>query len=331
MSAPDSLVDDAAAAGRELLGAMDLPGRVDRHPYGMVAAALGAGYVLGGGLFTPTTARLLRLGFKVASLPNRERPAADVGGEGGRRRPRARRAAGCLTRGATAPGVTISRRSSFPLEPRCTMTLPPARLTLALLLAALPAAAVELDVHDRPVPRGNGRPTVTLLANSKSADAMSEPMAKLSFALRDLSPVVVVRVDLPGRAGAPRRLRRREPARQPRRRPRPLHARVHRPPRAGPARPRGRALLRGRAPRRIGEGGGTREGVHDRPRDRLGPEGAGGRARALPGRRRTPRARPAPLARARQEGIDARARNEGADGRARKEGAEVGGGPAVTN
>jgi hypothetical protein len=35
----------------------------------MIAAALGVGYVLGGGLFTPTTARLLRLGMKLASIP----------------------------------------------------------------------------------------------------------------------------------------------------------------------------------------------------------------------------------------------------------------------
>ena len=44
--------------------AVDLRGRVRRHPYGMVAAALGAGYVLGGGLFSSLTFRLLGLGVR---------------------------------------------------------------------------------------------------------------------------------------------------------------------------------------------------------------------------------------------------------------------------
>lgn len=55
----------AAGLGR----ALDLRGRVGRHPYAMVAAAVGVGYVLGGGLFTRTTARLLGLAGRVASLP----------------------------------------------------------------------------------------------------------------------------------------------------------------------------------------------------------------------------------------------------------------------
>jgi hypothetical protein len=39
--------------------------RVKQHPYGTLAAAVGIGYVLGGGLFTRLTARLLRLGLAV--------------------------------------------------------------------------------------------------------------------------------------------------------------------------------------------------------------------------------------------------------------------------
>jgi hypothetical protein len=46
--------------------AVDLRGHVDRHPYGTVVAAVGAGYVLGGGLFTALTARLLRTGLRLA-------------------------------------------------------------------------------------------------------------------------------------------------------------------------------------------------------------------------------------------------------------------------
>ena len=42
-----------------------LKGQVSRHPYGTVAAALGIGYVLGGGLCAPLTSRLVRLGLRM--------------------------------------------------------------------------------------------------------------------------------------------------------------------------------------------------------------------------------------------------------------------------
>jgi len=45
--------------------ALDVKGRVERHPYGTVAAAVGIGYVLGGGLFTPLTASIVRLGVRI--------------------------------------------------------------------------------------------------------------------------------------------------------------------------------------------------------------------------------------------------------------------------
>jgi len=52
---------------------LDIEGRVARDPYGMIAAALGVGYVLGGGLFSPLTARLvgfgMRMGLKLAAIP----------------------------------------------------------------------------------------------------------------------------------------------------------------------------------------------------------------------------------------------------------------------
>jgi hypothetical protein len=52
---------------------LDLDGRVSRNPYGMVAAAVGVGYVLGGGFFSPLTARIfsigLRLGIRMAAIP----------------------------------------------------------------------------------------------------------------------------------------------------------------------------------------------------------------------------------------------------------------------
>jgi hypothetical protein len=49
----------------EVRDRLDIEGRVRRYPYGMMAAAVGVGYVLGGGLFSRLTARILGLGLKV--------------------------------------------------------------------------------------------------------------------------------------------------------------------------------------------------------------------------------------------------------------------------
>jgi hypothetical protein len=91
------LIDEARSAVQDLTQSIDLRGRVERNPYGMVLAAVGVGYVLGGGLFTPFTGRLLRLGARLAMLPfvkdellgmaeaaisGAVRGASDVGGQG---------------------------------------------------------------------------------------------------------------------------------------------------------------------------------------------------------------------------------------------------------
>ena len=51
----------------------ELKASVDQHPYGALAAALGAGYVLGGGFFTPLTERVVKFavkaGIRVALVP----------------------------------------------------------------------------------------------------------------------------------------------------------------------------------------------------------------------------------------------------------------------
>lgn len=61
---------DAIGSQAENIGrAIDLPGRVQRHPIGMVCAAAGVGYLLGGGLFSPLTGKLLRVGLRLALIP----------------------------------------------------------------------------------------------------------------------------------------------------------------------------------------------------------------------------------------------------------------------
>jgi hypothetical protein len=58
---------------KDLKDALDIDGRVARNPYGTIAAAVGIGYVLGGGIFSPLTARLvsfgLKMGLRLAALP----------------------------------------------------------------------------------------------------------------------------------------------------------------------------------------------------------------------------------------------------------------------
>ena len=75
----------------EIKDRLDIDRRVTEHPYGMVAAAVGIGYVLGGGFFTPLTARILgfglRIGVRIAAIPLLEQElrgfAEAVAGGGG--------------------------------------------------------------------------------------------------------------------------------------------------------------------------------------------------------------------------------------------------------
>jgi len=45
--------------------ALDIEGRLQRNPYGMVAGALAVGFVMGGGLFTRLTARIAGVGLRM--------------------------------------------------------------------------------------------------------------------------------------------------------------------------------------------------------------------------------------------------------------------------
>jgi hypothetical protein len=83
-------VEEAKAFGSAVSGSMenlgrtlDLRGRVERHPIGMMFAALGVGYVLGGGLFSPLTGRLVRVGMRLALVPLIKSQLGVLTGSGG--------------------------------------------------------------------------------------------------------------------------------------------------------------------------------------------------------------------------------------------------------
>ena len=87
MTAPTSTVGEKAAAqsGEDLarkalawVESMQVEERVRQNPYGMLAAGFGAGYVLGGGLFTATTGRVIQLAIKAAAIPAVQSALLDI-------------------------------------------------------------------------------------------------------------------------------------------------------------------------------------------------------------------------------------------------------------
>ena len=69
-------VPSSTSAGGVLRRTLDIKGRLQRNPYGIVAGALGIGFVLGGGLFTRLAAGILGAGLRVglmAALPSFEK------------------------------------------------------------------------------------------------------------------------------------------------------------------------------------------------------------------------------------------------------------------
>jgi ElaB/YqjD/DUF883 family membrane-anchored ribosome-binding protein len=71
---PARLLSALEEAGHSIAdAATDVRQRVDEHPWRMLGLAAGAGFILGGGLFTALTGRLLlgglRIGLRVAALP----------------------------------------------------------------------------------------------------------------------------------------------------------------------------------------------------------------------------------------------------------------------
>ena len=84
--APDAAPATATEAIEET--ALDVRAFVEAHPIGAVATALGVGYVMGGGLFTRLTSKLiglgLRFGVQFAVLPALEHELTGLAGNLGK-------------------------------------------------------------------------------------------------------------------------------------------------------------------------------------------------------------------------------------------------------
>lgn len=63
------LAGELAETAVELYERLELKRQLREHPYRTLAAAAGVGYVLGGGLFTPLTGSLVRVGMRAMLLP----------------------------------------------------------------------------------------------------------------------------------------------------------------------------------------------------------------------------------------------------------------------
>ncbi len=63
------LADDARSLYDTLQRENPLAYYYEQNPYAVLGAAAGLGYILGGGLFTPFTRRLLRVGLKTMAIP----------------------------------------------------------------------------------------------------------------------------------------------------------------------------------------------------------------------------------------------------------------------
>ena len=64
-----ALADAVASAGRKVVAKVAIDERLRNEPVKTLAIAFGVGYVVGGGFFTPTTGRFLRLATRLWLLP----------------------------------------------------------------------------------------------------------------------------------------------------------------------------------------------------------------------------------------------------------------------
>lgn len=63
------LADDLRQAAEKANPTQALQATYEQNPYAVIAGAAGVGYLLGGGLFTPFTRRMLRIGMKALIVP----------------------------------------------------------------------------------------------------------------------------------------------------------------------------------------------------------------------------------------------------------------------
>ena len=68
-SETSALLGELRGSAEEIGRALDLKGRLEKGPWLTLSAAAAVGYVLGGGLFTPLSSRLFKLGVRVLFMP----------------------------------------------------------------------------------------------------------------------------------------------------------------------------------------------------------------------------------------------------------------------
>jgi len=61
--------EELKTAAQQLSARIDWQGRMNRYPLATMATAMALGYVLGGGLFTHFTARIIKIGSRLVFVP----------------------------------------------------------------------------------------------------------------------------------------------------------------------------------------------------------------------------------------------------------------------
>lgn len=73
------LASELGSTAAELYERLDVARQLQEHPYRTLAIAAGVGYVLGGGLFTPLTGTLVRMGSRAMLLPMMQAALQNMG------------------------------------------------------------------------------------------------------------------------------------------------------------------------------------------------------------------------------------------------------------
>jgi hypothetical protein len=73
------IASELGSTAAELYERLDIGRQIQEHPYRTLAIAAGVGYVLGGGLFTPLTGTLVRIGSRAMLLPMMQAAMQNMG------------------------------------------------------------------------------------------------------------------------------------------------------------------------------------------------------------------------------------------------------------